>query len=305
LSATFQSGTGSEKMDCGVTRTVTCTSPTTPSISPTSSTINTGQNVTYTISGGSVVSNTWYAVRDNTGKSYATSIYNTSGTGFTLSTTNFSSAGTYNLLISADKLSGCAASTASAAVIVNAVVTPVRFITVNAKKASQGVAVNWTVADETGVNHYEIEKSFDGVNFGVVGSVAYKQPTAAQNQYTFTDVSASNTEKVYYCVREVDNNLYYTLSSIVMVRITSDKTLQIWPNPATSQVYVNITVSSAQTTYVELLDLTGKKLLSQQVNLTPGSNSVVLKNLNSYSSGVYLLRVLIDGENNNQKIVIK
>jgi hypothetical protein len=41
------------------------------------------------------------------------------------------------------------------------------------------------------------------------------------------------------------------------------------------------------------------------VNLVPGSNSVVLKNLNAFSSGVYLLKVFIDGENNNQKIVIK
>lgn len=306
LSATFQSGaTGSEKMDCGVTRTVTCTSPTTPSISPTSSTINTGQNVTYTVAGASVVSNTWYAVQDNTGKSYATSVYNTSGTGFSLSTTNFTSPGTYNLLVSANKLTGCPASTASASVVVNAVVTPVRFVNVNARKASQGVTVNWTVADETGVNHYEVEKSFDGINFGVTGSVAYKHPTAAQNQYTFTDGSASNTDKVYYRIREVDNNLYYTLSSVVMVRLTNDRTLQIWPNPATSQVNVNITVSSAQSTYVELLDLTGKKLVSQQVNLVPGSNSVVLKNLNAFSSGVYLLKVFIDGENNNQKIVIK
>lgn len=303
LNATFQSGaTGSEKTDCA-TSTVICTSPTTPGISPTSTTIFAGQNVPYSIT--SAVPTTWYAVRDNTGSSYATSILNASATSFTLPTSIFSTPGTYNLLISADKLSGCPASTAAATVVVNAVVTPVRFVNVSARKTNEGNTVSWHVTDEAEVNHYEIEKSLDGINFGVIGSVTYKQATAAVNKYDYTDVSASCTDKVYYRVRQVDNNHFYTLSSIVMVKPNSENLFQVWPNPTTGQVNVNISVNSTQSTYVELLDLTGSKLLSKPVLLVTGINSVLVKELNTFTPGIYIFKVFADGENHMQKIVIK
>jgi hypothetical protein len=304
LKPTFQSGaTGSEKTDCGVTSTVVCTSPATPAVSPASSTIFTGQKVTYTVT--TPVSSTWYAVTDNTGKSYATSVFTPNTTTFTLPTNNFSAAGTYNLLISADKLTGCAASTASATVVVNAVVTSVQFISVSAAKASGGITVNWTVAQESEVDHYEVEKSFDGVNFGVAGSVKFKEVNTLVNKYSFTDVGTANTDKVYYRIRQVDHNLFYTLSSIVMVKTAPDKILQIWPNPASDQVTVNITVNNAQATYIDMLDLTGSKLLTKQVNLMAGANSIIIKNLNSFSPGVYLFKIVADGETTMQKIVIK
>jgi hypothetical protein len=302
LKATFQSGaTGSEKTDCATT-TVTCTSPATPGISPSSTTITAGQTVPYTVS--SAIPTTWYAVSDNTGKSYATSVYNVAATSFSLTTSVFNAPGTYNLLLSADKLSGCPASTAAATVVVNAIATPVRFVSINARKTSQGNVVSWNVSDEADVDHYEIEKSFDGINFGVIGSVKYKQATAAENHYSYTDVAASNTEKVYYRIRQVDNNHIYTLSSIVMVK-RSETLFQVWPNPTSGQVNVNISVSTRQSTYVELLDLTGSKLLSKPVHLVTGINSVLIKELNTFTPGVYIFKVFADGENHMQKIIIK
>ena len=302
LKASFQSGSGSsEKTDCG-TSTVVCNSPGTPSISPTSTTIYTGQNVTYTVS--NVVSNTWYAVQDNSGTSYATSVYTTSGSGFSLNTSNFNTPGTYSLSVSANMLTGCPASTASAAVTVNTMVTPVRFVTVGARKVNQGIAVSWSVADETEVNHYEVEKSFDGINFGVVGSVNYNTAITATNRYDFTDITVNNADKLYYRIRQVDNNQYYMLSSIVMVKTHADKVLQVWPNPATNQVNVNITASTSESTSVDLFDLTGNKLLSKSVLLAPGVNSILVKGLNRIAPGVYLLKVYVEGQNNFKKITI-
>jgi hypothetical protein len=164
--------------------------------------------------------------------------------------------------------------------------------------------VSWIVSDEYEVNHYEIEKSFDGINFGVIGSVQYKQATAAENKYSYADVAASNTDKVYYRIRQVDNNHFYTLSSIVMVK-SSETLFQVWPNPTSGQVNVNISVSSSQSTYVELLDLTGAKLLSKPVHLVTGINAVLVKELNTFTPGIYIFKVFADGENHMQKIIIK
>jgi hypothetical protein len=282
--------------------TVTCTSPATPGISPASTTITAGQTVPYNVTGA--IPTTWYAVSDNTGRSYATSIYNVAANSFTLTTSAFNTPGTYNLLLSADKLTGCPASTAAATVVVNAVVTPVRFVSINATKSSAGNVVSWIVSDEADVNRYEIEKSGDGISFGVIGSVKYKPATEAENKYSYTDVIASNSEKVYYRIRQVDNNQIYTLSSIVMLK-NSETLFQVWPNPTSGQVNVNISVGSSQSTYVELLSLTGSKLFSKPVRLVAGTNSVLIKELNTFTPGIYIFKVFADGENHMQKIVIK
>jgi hypothetical protein len=303
LKATFQSGSdSSERSDCG-TSTVICAPPGAPSISPTSSTIYTGQNVTYSVS--NVAGSTWYAVQDNTGNSYATSVYTSTGSNISLSTVNFSNAGTYNLLISADKLTGCQATTASASVVVNPIVTPVRFINVAAKQVSRGNMINWTVAEEANVSHYDVERSFDGRNFNAMGRVDYKQPSNSVNQYSFTDVTTNNTGKVFYRIKQVDNDGHYTLSSIVTINAQTGMLMQVWPNPANDQVNINITAARAQVTAVTLSDVNGRLLLSKQTNLTSGNNAVTLKELNRFAPGTYYLKVFVDGENRFHKVVIR
>jgi hypothetical protein len=302
LKATFQSGaSGSEKTDCG-TSTVICTSPGTPSISPTSSTIYAGQNITYNVS--NVAGSTWYAVQDNSGTSYATSVYTSNTNGFSLNTSNFNSPDTYNLLVSADKLSGCPASTASASVLVNPIVTPVRFITVAAENVSQGIKVGWTVAEEENVSHYQVEKSFDGRNFSLAGSVDFKQAISALNQYSYTDVVV-NTDRIYYRIRQVDKDQHYTYSSIVMVKARPGKKIQAWPVPAISEININITANRAQTTAIEILDMNGRKMLSRSIHLSSGNNGVSINQLGKFAKGTYFIKIFADGENHFQKIIIK
>lgn len=301
LKATFQSGSGSEKTDCG-TSTVTCSSPGTPSISPTSSTINTGQSVTYTIS--NVVGSTWYAVQDNSGNSYATSVYTSSNSGFSLSTSNFNSSGTYNLVLTADKLSGCPASTASATVVVNPIVTPVRFISVTAEGISQGSKISWTVADEENVSHYQVEKSLDGRNFSLAGTVDFKPASSSINQYTYTDVTI-NTDRIYYRIRQVDIDQHYTFSSIVIVKAKPGNKIQAWPVPAVNEINININVNSAQSSSIELLDINGTKMLSKSIRLSVGNNALSLNQLATLPKGTYFIKIFADGENHIQKIIIK
>lgn len=303
LKATFQSGSNSsEKSDCG-TSTVVCTSPGTPSIDPVSSTIYTGQHVTYSVS--NVAGGAWYALQDNTGNSYATSVYTATGTDFSLSTDNFNTQGTYNLSITADQLTGCPASTASVSIIVNPVVTPVRFINVAAKEGTRGRVINWTVAEEANVRHYEVERSFDGRNFVVTGSVDFKQSPAYTNQYSFTDATTINTAKIFYRIRQVDHDGHYTLSSIVMLTPRAGQLLQVWPNPANDQFTVNITASSAQVTAIDLYDVNGRLVLSKPTSLTSGNNAVTVKDINQIAPGTYFLKIFVDGENRFHKVVIR
>jgi hypothetical protein len=305
VKVTFQSGTnGSENTGC-TTYTVICTSPVSPSITPTTSTIDMGQAVTYTVS--NLAGTTWYAVQDNSGTSYATSTYTSASpsSNISISTSSFNTAGTYNLKITADKLTGCAASYATALVTVSNIPLPVKFIGMWAKNADNGVQVNWQVTNEVNVKEYVVERSYDGRIYANAGTVDYHRPQTSINHYTFTDVSANNNSKIYYRIRQVDIDGRFTFSSIAIVTPGIASSMQVFPNPAVNEVNINITVANKQLTTVDLIDLNGRKLLSKTVYLVTGGNSFSLDHLSRLPKGSYFIRIFADAENCYHKVIIK
>jgi hypothetical protein len=207
------------------------------------------------------------------------------------------------LKISADQLSGCASSYASASVVVNNIVLPVRFINVNAIRVSNYVKLSWEVTDEMNVRNYLVERSYDGQNFESIGTVDYTA-SATINKYFYTD-NAAQGSKIYYRIKQVDVNGNYVYSSIVLAPATTEVTLQVWPNPATNKVAINIVADKVQQTVLELIDINGKKLLIRNIQLLPGSNSFSLNNLSGYGRGTYFLKICTDSENYYRKLIIK
>ncbi|RYY39111.1 MAG: hypothetical protein EOO08_11305 [Chitinophagaceae bacterium] len=116
-----------------------------------------------------------------------------------------------------------------------AIILPVTFMGITAKKESGGTKVQWDVADEVDVAGYEIERSTDGNNFTRVGYVpAYKKPA-----YSFVDVNAANLGTIYYRVKNVDLDGRYKYSSIAkLTGRSSSIVLKAFPLPARNQLTV-------------------------------------------------------------------
>lgn len=302
LTVTAQSGTGAESSTCA-TATVTCTSPITPSVTPTSSSINTGSNVTYTVS--NVASNTWYALLDNSGTSYATSIYTNNSNSFSYTTNAFNSAGTYNLKLSADKLTGCASSYTTLSVAVSNIALPVKFISINAARTNEQNTIVWKVADEKNVRSYIIEKSLDCNYFQPIGEVNYLPGTQASQQYSFVDAAIQTNVKTCYRIKQVDNDGHYVYSNITSVAFTQNQTFKAWPNPASNYATISLTVTNPQMGVIELIDVNGRKVLSRPISLQRGSNSFSLENISGFGRGSYFIKVITTSGNYYRKLIIK
>ena len=301
LRASFQAGTNSENGSCG-TSTVSCTSPATPSITPVSSTIYTGQTVNYSVS--NVANNTWYAVMDNSSVSYATSVYTNSTSGFSLTTKPFSTAGTYNVRLSADKLSGCPSSYATATIVVNLMALPATFKKIDAKRNDNDVLISWDVANESAVLHYVVERSYNCRDFTAIATVPYKSTGSAANHYAVTDPSQS-VSTICYRIKQVGENRNYSYSSIATVSVSQQASLSIWPNPATSQVLVNVNVSKSVQAKLELIDANGRVVLMRNVNLRPDAGTFILGNLQSLHRGSYILKISGDKNIFHHKLLLK
>ncbi|MBB1283118.1 T9SS type A sorting domain-containing protein [Flavisolibacter sp. BT320] len=293
LTVTFQSGaTGTEKIDCSAAiaeRTVTCSAPASPTINPPTSAIQQGQTQTYTV--GNIQTGLWYSViHAASGVTYA-GTQAPGSSNLSLTTRAFTTPGTYNLVVEANDFSGCPVATAAAALTVNEITLPVRFLSIAAQKSATGNQVKWVVASEQQVKQYVVERSADCSRYEPVGVVNYSPVNAAENQYVFTDVTARE-QKYCYRIKQVDENGSFTYSSIVTVQAKEQPSVSLFPNPAHSQAVLNVTSNRNEIVTIDLMDVAGKVVSSQKVQVQKGANAIRMANLSQYGKGTYVVRLV-------------
>ncbi|MES1197938.1 MAG: T9SS type A sorting domain-containing protein, partial [Chitinophagaceae bacterium] len=300
ISVTAQaSGGAAENFTCSSTATVSCTSPSTPDITPTLTAITSGHTVTFNVS--TVTSNTWYALLDNTGASYATSVYRTTTSSFNLTTTTFTSAGTYNLNLTANKLTGCGASYQAATIIVSSVL-PVTLINFEAAWQNGSVYLNWSTSSEQNVSHFEIEKSLDGNNFNVIGSVNAAGNSQVTNYYDFIDHDPGEN-KIYYRLKTVDLDGNKKYSKIVKLTLKPIIITSVTPNPFTTELNLKIVLGKSEQLTVRLFDALGKQMLLQKAQGQKGINNIRLHELGHLTKGLYFISISTEDQNIQQKLL--
>lgn len=119
---------------------------------------------------------------------------------------------------------------------------PVKLNSFDAAKDGSGVKLVWNATDEINLSNYTIERSADGVNFSILGSV---NATNLKN-YSFTDAQPGTDN--YYRLKIVDINGTYRMSHIVSVRSKSALTIKMSPNPVRGMLTVQHPKASAGTT---------------------------------------------------------
>ncbi|HTI94145.1 MAG TPA: T9SS type A sorting domain-containing protein [Puia sp.] len=294
-------GTGSAwSSGCTSTSTIGCTSPLTPFISPTSSSINTGQTVTFNV--GNVSGGAWYALLDNTGASYATSVFKTTASSFNLTTNTFNTAGTYNLKLTANNLSGCSLSFQSASIVVGSTL-PLSLTNFDATAQGTAALLQWATATEQNVSHFEIQRGIDGTVFTPIGNVATTGNTDLPKNYRFTDPSPG-TGIVYYRLKMIDLDGSATYSKVASVYITPPSMVAaVSPNPFTDAINISVQLDRPQQLHIRMLDFSGKEMCAVLFNGQKGMNIVQIPRLGRLAGGLYILQLRTAGQEMQFKLV--
>lgn len=154
--------------------------------------------------------------------------------------------------------------------------------------------VQWKTEKEFSFDHFEVQRSADGINFTTLGSVqAATNDANALKNYSFVDnqpLSAS-----YYRLKIVDQGGQFTYSSIVKV-IKSSKRFTISPNPSTNMV--TITGLDGSSSSIELLDINGKTL-EQKTTL----NTQYSLYLARYPQGTYYIKIKTGNDTFTKSII--
>jgi hypothetical protein len=181
---------------------------------------------------------------------------------------------------------------------------PVTFSNNKAFQKSGGVQVEWTTATEANLDHYVIEKSGNGNNFESKATVVGVGTTSSLSTYSWFDASPSNGAN-FYRVKAVDKDGKTMYSSIMRVNIGKvASTLIISPNPVVNnQLNIQLNDMTKGVYSLNLYNMTGQKVYSQDIKCEEGSSTVSMKIPASVKGGTYNVQ-LSNGETRISKTII-
>jgi len=181
---------------------------------------------------------------------------------------------------------------------------PVNFTTVKAAQKNDGVQVEWKVATETNVHHYEVERSTDGNNFTKVGSVAATSNNNTGASYNWFDAKPNDNN--FYRIKAVENSGDIKYSEVVNVKISMARSsIVMYPNPVKDQtLYIKLDNQPKGKYVVRLFNNSGQQVFIKTIEHDGGSVTVPLDLRSVVSKGMF--QVLIsNGENRTtQQIII-
>jgi len=187
---------------------------------------------------------------------------------------------------------------------------PVKYFSFNAVAVDKTVTLSWVTDLEINNNHFEVERSFDGVNFTLIGLVLDGFANGSQKSYQFKDIAAELQAKavVYYRLKQIDNNSMYTYSNTLVVKIQPKAgiVMQTSPNPFTNILNISFTATESCTAQISIINITGQKLVTKQSLVSKGYNTFQLDELTKLAPGIYVAQLVINGSvASSQKIIKK
>lgn len=161
----------------------------------------------------------------------------------------------------------------------------------------RNVTCNWITATEHNNSHFLVERSIEGSEFEVIGTVEGMGNSTSLNSYEFIDDNAP-VGLCYYRLKQVDFNGDFQYSEMRAVNHGESFEISVYPNPATN--WANIT-SCSDCESIYIVNSMGEVIDFQEgVSFEEGAQF----NLSNESDGTYFIVINNkNGEHSVQKLV--
>jgi hypothetical protein len=166
-----------------------------------------------------------------------------------------------------------------------------------AKELGMGNLLNWKTSLEEDVQHYNIEKSADGVNYKVIGTVEANNDLGEVKNYRFFDTKLG-VQKNFYRLKVVEKTGISSYSQTILV---NKKKLNQFAIVAFSSVMAkknfDLTLDSVTEGQLEysLISYKGDLVFEEFQFLYPGLNELSL-NMENIPEGIYKIKLKLDEE---------
>jgi len=174
---------------------------------------------------------------------------------------------------------------------------PVDIISFTGKLVSNFIQLSWLTENEINFDHFEIERSLNGISFTKIGEVS----STNKHVYFYADnVQQLPSRRLFYRLKKVDKDGQYKYSEVFSIHISANTIFNVYPNPAQDILHVQLGSNTTQST-VEITDLAGKLLFNKSFNTT---GNVLEINVANFTAGTYIVRIITGDKTASQKVII-
>jgi hypothetical protein len=172
----------------------------------------------------------------------------------------------------------------------------------------QEVDLNWSTMMEFEVDHFEIQRSGDGMNFQDIDSVESKMKISTndyQLQYNYKDIHPLMGTS-YYRVKVVGKNGNINQTPVVQINNSMAEGTRIYPTLIQNNTIFVETDKNLRGAKIEFFDLTGKKISETNWEILSNRQSAQVSKSGMLPTGTYVARLTANGQNvKNQLVIIK
>jgi len=184
------------------------------------------------------------------------------------------------------------------------ILLPVKLEDFTVVKNGNNALLKWNTSSEFNSSHFEIERSYDGVNFVAVGTKQAAGNSATDISYDFTDPITVSTGNIYYRLKTLDIDGKGSYSKIISLKLNGGfvKRLSTYPNPFTSNLKLELNAEQSELVNLRISNDAGQIVLNKNISVQKGNNVIVLSSeIASLKPGVFIVEI----NTTNQKFVEK
>lgn len=186
------------------------------------------------------------------------------------------------------------------------ILLPIKLGAFTVTKQGNNALLNWVTSSEMNTDHFEIERSYDGVNFTQVGIKQAAGNSASDINYSHVDPITVSSGIIYYRLKTIDLGGQASFSKIVSLRLNGGlvKNFTVYPNPFSSDLKIELNAEKDVAVTVRITNAIGQTVVSRSSLLQKGNNVIVLSSeLSALQAGMYILEIISEDGKMSQKII--
>ena len=167
------------------------------------------------------------------------------------------------------------------------------------------IHLKWTTFTEINMDHFNIERSTDGINFRQIGrDISATGSNSSNTSYSFMDISAERGSNFYRLVMvDNDGNYIYSKAITLSVDVKGITVSVVYPNPFSKRVQVKLECNKPEQITIRVINNEGVVVRTQMANLSKGENNITIQNVAELPGGVYYLEVIGDHRSMKTKLM--
>ena len=217
-------------------------------------------------------------------------------TGWTISTANIATAGSYQTVFGGVYDAFVAKFGSSG--------LPIELVSFSAVPVNnQTVLTQWTTASELNSDYFIVERSKEGKDnsdWEYVGTVDAAGNSSSELSYSFTDENPYRGVSSYR-LKQADFNGDFQYYGPVAVNLEGISIIALYPNPAVDHIDYSVVSSLESNVAITLVDVLGRKVFSETSKIKTGENKLRL-DVSNYPVGMYMIQLVTEsGKYKTQK----